>query len=415
MKHYSTLTLTLFLVLATVSMLTLSSCSGKIDGQIFYDANNNGIFDEGEKAAGYVKVMVMRNDKLHAEGYSNQLGYFSAKSPGKGTYCVKVDTSNILGGEPDITPSAAFKLDTASVITDEDPYEDPYYEDPYYEDEEEVEEEATTYQVGWTTQGFCAETKRSLNVSIPIKIDYSEVLGSETVRLPISCYAGEICKIGVPYPKNCELKNPDFSDGITFLGFEEKNSNILDSSGKAMSVSVYQPIFGPKDKKVAEARLEISEDIELGTTSIGWTPVADCNGEEIPLQQIIINLKKEIDVTLYLTVVDDISGNSNRIHLTAELENIGRSPAKKGELKMFINGGGMFISIPSECYDHGTHITCPIGTLDSMYKKKFVTTVEFKQDLSTYRFSANFLSSDLGSTDVNSEAEFIPDNDNDDE
>jgi len=67
----------------------------KINGQCFYDGNNNCKFDSLDVATNYAKVQLYSGGALQQQVYTSVEGFYWFDSTGYGNYTVSVDTSNL--------------------------------------------------------------------------------------------------------------------------------------------------------------------------------------------------------------------------------------------------------------------------------------------------------------------------------
>lgn len=74
--------------------LGLSACSGEIQGKVFFDENNNGTQDTGEKGVPFAQITVKKDNETLTTGFTRMDGSFELSSKG-GTYLFSVDTSSI--------------------------------------------------------------------------------------------------------------------------------------------------------------------------------------------------------------------------------------------------------------------------------------------------------------------------------
>lgn len=189
------------LLLALLTTL-FTACSARLTGSVYYDSNNNGIRDEDEIGAGYVKLIIMKDDEVLAEGYTYPDGTFAKRIKDKGIYCVRVDQASLdeisadIGVKASIVKAVAMSdtdkenildADTKASATDDDDDTDSDTDDDDKDDDrcvdadldgscdkqkcpdedkdgecDNIEEtQERKYESGkWTDKGYCKTVKR---------------------------------------------------------------------------------------------------------------------------------------------------------------------------------------------------------------------------------------------------------------
>lgn len=211
--------------------ILLSSCSGGIQGKVYFDENDNGMFDLGERGVPSAKVTVYKEGESSpvASGFTKPDGSFALSTRG-GTYYFSVDVSSL--GRAAITPSG--KGEEEEGRSDEKAFTWPSTDDAEGDTSSSnpptstgagsqgstqgsgpASDDANSNQTSkgktvppdqWTDRGYRVHVPRqeTKSATIGIRIDWDGAAPSERDAVEKKvCYAGQRCEISIRTISGC--------------------------------------------------------------------------------------------------------------------------------------------------------------------------------------------------------------------
>lgn len=392
--------------------LMLSACSGSISGQVFVDADGDGIHDSDEVGVPYAELSVTRDGKEVARHYSDQGGYFDIpikRRPGE--VCVTTDLTyseaHIAAIQESIHASAKQKSagNAKAQVTTDDQDNDGIYDNldncpsvananqmdtdgdgigdvcEESEDDEpsvtaETPDTATETQ-GWQGAKYCEETKNKagFEVDIPVSMSHEAALSALPEREAAKCYAGNTCDVVIIFPDGCKLNTlylpqglspassmqagMSFDDALGSVDFDRNAGVEGGESSKAKTTT--QTTLSVSTYRILTLKLAAAENIAIGTTNISLKPTAECPGQSLELPDIAIELIRDFQAQPYWhidTLGELVSGQE--ITLDVGIENQGPSTISFGDVTVIPPEGSILTDIPEDCFNNVTRVICHI-------------------------------------------------------
>ncbi|OQA61748.1 MAG: hypothetical protein BWY40_00462 [bacterium ADurb.Bin270] len=412
------------LLLASMTIfaaLILSSCSGKISGEVYYDVNGNGMMDLDDPPASFVEVSIYHDGKELAKGLTREDGTFAKKAQGKGEYCVRINTSSIeKNGIPIPTEeielpskaliSKALATDTSTDKPDRDGDGIPDEEDNCIDvansdqkdsdgdgkgdacdddsEEKEADEEEELVLEYSSEKGYCRTFKKErpdMDVLIGLKVDFSPAIADLPQPQAVNCYSGEeYCVIPIAYPEGslgqlCTLQPLQLPEGLTYAIVP------ADVEGKAQSIngettqskaknSQPAPSISPKGVAVRQIYVAVDEGAPLGISSVTITPEVICGDKKYKLKTRTIKIVNDHDLRIEPNLTQQTDKD---FKVSFKITNAGKSWYTDGTF-MAVVAGGLRIDANriGKCKNLGTMISCHIDRIQPTGSRFF--TVEGK-------------------------------------
>ncbi len=405
LKPKRNLSLALKLMTIFVSLI-LSSCSGKISGEVYYDVNGNEMMDLDEVPASFVEVSIFHDGKELAKGLTREDGTFAKKAQGKGEYCVRVNTSSIEengipipSGDIEVPSKAVMSKALTTDTTTEEPDRDgdgvPDDEDncEYVanfnqqdsdgdgkgdacdDDSEKEENEKEELVLEYSSEkGYCQTFKKErpeMDVSIGLKVDFSPTIADLPQPQALTCYSGaEYCVIPVAYPVGsldqlCSLQPLQLPEGLTYAVVP------ADVEGKAQSIngeaaqskaksSQFTPSISPKDVTVRRIYVAVDERAAPGISSVTITPEVICGDKKYQLKTRTIKIVNDHDLRILPNLTQT---TSDKFKVDFIIKNTGESRYADGTFMAAATGGLSIDKISAGCKNLGLKISCPIAKI----------------------------------------------------
>lgn len=310
----------------------LVSCAGKIEGQVFLDANANAVADPNEKTLTRVTVKASHNNEFIGRTKTDAKGRFSLKSRESGYYCVEIEEpglqQNLMhqlstgqlpqGAVPSVDANIGFGPPMAPSVKKQIAGSTPASPAPSpapagqpaagsqpnsagqpaqggteQKKPEEKKPEPKQAQPERRSSGVVCENVASFgfHVDIPVMLDYSADLARIPAPMKQTREAGEDFRLHIAVPGGCVLKPLYVPDALlVFWPREEaqRDPAILTIDPRVGRVDFRDNVFASS----VTLDLRVREDLPLGDLSVQMIPEVLCpDGQEFALSSVEIDLK----------------------------------------------------------------------------------------------------------------------------
>jgi hypothetical protein len=403
-------------------VLALPACGGSISGQVFLDADGDGIHDSGEIGIPNAQLSVTRDGKEVARHYSDTSGYFDIPIRRRaGQVCITTDLSfseaNIafirqsmdISTEPQtmkVSPPKAMKTAKAATATDDQDHDGVYDsadncpsiananqqdtdDDGVGDSCEESEDDApnvtaetpdsTATTQGWSGAKYCHETKiKGFEVDIPVVMSHEAAIANLPERSAVKCYAGNACELHLFFPDGCKLNTIYLPEGLapdsaaqSGMSFDASVNSVdvdrnagVEGGGTSKAVTESRPTLSVSTYRMVTLSLKAAEDIDIGTTDVSLKLSAECPGQSLELPDIPIQLIRDFQVQSYWHVetLGELM-SEQQIVLIAGIENQGMSTISFGDVTVIPPEGSEISNIPQDCFNNVTRVICRISNI----------------------------------------------------
>lgn len=231
---------------------------------------------------------------------------------------------------------------------------------------------------GWTQGGYCfTNNDYATDVDIPVGIDYSGANAAASTLPPQTCRAGASCEITIPIPRGCELNSMTFPEGLRMGSTRPRRISVSSSANLSKAANddgsfsdtqsnsgrSAAPVIAPAVETLTFT-IETDAGIPAGSSTATLAPTADCGTEVIALPNIVLNLVREVGVSVLLNMLNNPEPG-REIDVEAIIENTGDGTISSGELLIGIPDGTSITSIDRECNNLGNRMLCPVHALEA--------------------------------------------------
>ncbi|MBI4211130.1 MAG: hypothetical protein HY540_00695 [Deltaproteobacteria bacterium] len=289
-----------------IAMFWLASCSGRISGQVFIDANNNGFYDFDESPASGVKLVITKDNKKFISGFTLPDGTFSVKGD-TGVYCIAID-------DPDISSSQTAVKNVLATSTPGTGTATP--------------ETTGTSSTGTTTPTTpvvpaaqpkkvlapnCKEATIGRNIDFEIGIvkDYLADINDLPDRVQVTLGPGEERDVKIPFPCECDLRCTfpevlDLSPQVGRLSPRSQPSIGLLEFNRATEPSPDVPGELSASTCTEQIRIKAKDDVSTQDVSAHIKCKAKCPNGENQLPTVPIKIAYGLNMELKQQMLDAV-------------------------------------------------------------------------------------------------------------
>ena len=376
----------------------LSACGGLVEGKIYFDENGNGMMDANEIGTPYAKISIMKDGKLHKEGFTKPDGSFSFRKE-KGVYYLKVDLSSIDYDRARTSGSAYVAAEDVDVkgqlskgLWGEDDEAGDAGEDQGSDsgDSDEGSSEGESQALSEPGEGYegyvqnvghrIVSTSDFTNITgvlIPVAFDRESSLSQAPAPVTQTCYVGETCEVRINsfYGCNCHVNLPsDLSVDSSSSGWRHDagvgtaiHSGTSAGSVGSLSASAGSSSISPA---VSILSLPISVANEAEPRDVKLQPIIRCPDGEVRHSPVTIKLVRDLSPVTIVSYSGEQKSEGSGV-FTIEVKQEGKSRLE-GYVVLTFGGDDLpQIMNPYECKNTGGGAICEVAGLAAGQKKIF--------------------------------------------